>query len=163
MNSLEKVNNKIILDWSLLPEILMDWKNNSRKIVFTNGCFDIIHRGHIELLSKAAGLGQKLIVALNTDSSVKRLKGPERPFQDEVSRSLIMGAFEFVDLVILFPQDTPLELIKIINPDILVKGGDYKPEEIVGYDIVTANNGQVVTINFLEGYSTTKILNKMNG
>lgn len=163
MNSLENINNKIIRDWSLLPEILMDWKNNNQKIVFTNGCFDIIHRGHIELLSRAADLGQKLIVALNTDSSVKRLKGPERPFQDEASRSMIMGAFDFVDLVILFPQDTPQELIKIVNPDILVKGGDYKPEEIVGYDIVTANNGQVVTINFLEGYSTTKILNKLNG
>jgi rfaE bifunctional protein nucleotidyltransferase chain/domain len=161
MNSLEKINSKIIRDWEFLPVLIGDWKKNNRKIVFTNGCFDIIHRGHIELLSKASDLGNKLIVALNTDSSVRRLKGPERPLQDETSRALIMAGFGFVDLVVLFSQDTPFELISLIKPDILVKGGDYKAEEIVGYDIITQNKGQVVTINFLDGYSTTSIVNKM--
>ncbi len=161
MNSLETIRHKIIVDWNELPEILFEWKNSDQKIVFTNGCFDIIHRGHIELLAKAADLGKKLIVGLNADDSVQRLKGPERPLQDEFSRAMIMASFGFVDLVVLFQQDTPLELISLIKPDVLVKGGDYKAEEIVGYDVVTNNNGQVVTINFVEGYSTTSIVNKM--
>ena len=161
MTSLEKINSKIIRDWNLLPAILLDWEKKNYKIVFTNGCFDIIHRGHIELLSKAADLGNKLIVALNTDSSVKHLKGKDRPLQDEISRAVIMGSFSFVDLVVLFPQDTPFELISLVKPHILVKGGDYKADEIVGFDIVTENKGQVVTINLVEGYSTTSIVNKM--
>jgi rfaE bifunctional protein nucleotidyltransferase chain/domain len=161
MTSLEKINNKILRDWELLPKMLKVWEFKKQKIVFTNGCFDIIHRGHIELLSKASDLGNKLIVGLNTDSSVQRLKGAGRPVQDETSRAMIMAGFEFVDLVILFPQDTPLELISIVKPNILVKGGDYKAEEIVGYEIVNNNKGQVIIINFVEGYSTTSIVNKM--
>ena len=161
MKSLEKINKKIIRDWDLLPGIVDDWKKLNQKIVFTNGCFDIIHRGHIELLAQSADLGQKLIVGLNSDASVRRLKGKERPVQDESSRAMIMAGFEFVDLVVLFSQDTPLELIRLIKPDILVKGGDYKAEEIVGYDIVIEHKGQVVTINMVEGYSTTSIVNKI--
>jgi rfaE bifunctional protein nucleotidyltransferase chain/domain len=162
MDSLEKIKSKIILDWDLIPDILKDWNNSGQKIVFTNGCFDIIHRGHIELLSKASDLGNKLIVALNSDSSVKQLKGADRPLQDETSRALIMAGFEFVDLVVLFSQETPYDLISLIKPDVLVKGGDYKAEEIVGYDIVTQQNiGQVITIRFVDGYSTTSIVNKM--
>lgn len=161
MNSLEKITSKIITDWDMLPAILRDWKNSDQKIVFTNGCFDIIHRGHIELLTKAADFGSKLVMGLNTDMSVKRLKGAGRPIQDETSRALIMAGFSFIDLVVLFGQDTPLELISLIKPDVLVKGGDYKAEEIVGYDVVKRNKGQVVTITFLEGYSTTSIVNKM--
>jgi len=161
MKSLEKINKKIIRDWDLLPGIVDDWKKLNQKIVFTNGCFDIIHRGHIELLAQSADLGQKLIVGLNSDASVRRLKGKERPVQDESCRAMIMAGFEFVDLVVLFSQDTPLELIRLIKPDILVKGGDYKAEEIVGYDIVIENKGQVVTINMVEGYSTTSIVNKI--
>ncbi len=161
MNSLDKIESKIIRDWELLPQMLKVWEFKKQKIVFTNGCFDIIHRGHIELLSKAADLGNKLIVGLNTDSSVQRLKGTGRPVQDETSRAMIMAGFAFVDLVILFPQDTPLELISIVKPNILVKGGDYKAEEIVGYDTVTKNKGQVIIINFVDGYSTTSIVNKM--
>jgi len=161
MNSLETIRRKIIVDWSNLPEIINNWKNAGNKIVFTNGCFDIIHRGHIELLAKAADLGEKLIVGLNADDSVQRLKGPERPLQDETSRAMIMAGFGFVELVVLFHQDTPMELISLIKPDVLVKGADYEAEEIVGYDMVTNNNGQVVTINFVEGYSTTSIVNKM--
>lgn len=161
MNSLDLINKKIIRDWEFLPEILKDWKKSNKKIVFTNGCFDIIHRGHIELLSKASDMGHKLIVGLNSDASVKRLKGEDRPLQDEASRALIMAGFGFVDLVVLFPQDTPFELINLIRPQILVKGGDYKEEEIVGFDIVTENKGKVVTINFVEGYSTTSIIKKI--
>ena len=161
MNSLEKIKNKIISNWDDLLPILTHWRNENNRIVFTNGCFDIIHRGHLELLSRSADLGDKLIVGLNTDKSVAKLKGPGRPLQDEDSRAMVMAAFGFVDLVILFPQDTPLELIEIILPDVLVKGGDYLTQDIVGYDIVTENNGQVVTINFVEGYSTTSIVNKL--
>ena len=146
----------------MIPGIIEDWKKAGQKIVFTNGCFDIIHRGHIELLSKASDFGQKFIVALNTDSSVQKLKGPSRPLQDESSRTQIMASFEFVNLVVLFPQETPLELIKLIKPDFLIKGGDYKADEIVGYDVVTENKGQVITIQFVEGYSTTSIIKKMN-
>ncbi len=146
----------------MIPGIIEDWKKAGQKIVFTNGCFDIIHRGHIELLSKASDFGQKFIVALNTDSSVQKLKGPSRPLQDESSRAQIMASFEFVNLVVLFPQETPLELIKLIKPDFLIKGGDYKADEIVGYDVVTENKGQVITIQFVEGYSTTSIIKKMN-
>jgi rfaE bifunctional protein nucleotidyltransferase chain/domain len=161
MTFLDKINGKIIFNWDLLPDILESWKKADQKIVFTNGCFDIIHRGHIELLSKAADLGDKLVVGLNSDASVHRLKGTGRPLQDENSRALIMAGFGFIDLVVLFHHDTPFELISLIKPGILVKGGDYKAEEIVGYDIVTKNNGQVVIINFLEGYSTTSIVNKL--
>ena len=161
MNSLEKINSKIIRDWDLLPGLLKSWKETNSKIVFTNGCFDIIHRGHIELLSKASDLGQKLIIGLNTDASVKRLKGTGRPLQDETSRAMIMAGFGFIDLVVLFHQDTPFELIQLIKPDILVKGGDYKAEEIVGYDIVTQNKGQVITINFVKGFSTSSIVKKI--
>ncbi len=161
MNSLEKIKKKIISNWDDLPRVLNEWEKEKRKIVFTNGCFDLIHRGHLELLAQASGLGDKFIVGLNTDASVKKLKGQGRPLQDEYARSLVMAGFGFVDLVVLFPQDTPLELIRIIKPGVLVKGGDYKAEEIVGYDVVTENNGQVVTINFVEGYSTTSIVNKI--
>ncbi|MCB9012663.1 MAG: D-glycero-beta-D-manno-heptose 1-phosphate adenylyltransferase [Bacteroidales bacterium] len=163
MNSLDIIKTKIITDWNQLPRIIEQWKKAGNKIVFTNGCFDIIHRGHMELLSKASDLGNKLIIGLNSDSSVRNLKGEGRPLQDELSRSLVMAGFSFVDLVVLFPQETPLELIQLILPDILVKGGDYKASEIVGYDTVTKNHGQVITINFVEGYSTTSIVNKMKG
>jgi D-glycero-beta-D-manno-heptose 1-phosphate adenylyltransferase len=161
MSSAGNINARIIKNWEELPSIINSWKKEDQKIVFTNGCFDIIHRGHVELLSKAADLGQKLIVGLNTDDSVRKLKGPERPVQDENARSIIMAAFGFVDLVVLFPQETPLELIELIKPDILVKGGDYKAEDIVGYDTVTANNGKVVIIDLVDGYSTTSIVTKM--
>ncbi len=161
MSSLEKIKGKVLSDWDALPGILQNWRNTNQKVVFTNGCFDIIHRGHIVLLSKAADLGQKLIVGLNSDSSVRGLKGESRPLQDETSRAMIMAGFGFVDLVVLFHQDTPLELITLIKPDVLVKGGDYKAEEIVGFDTVTKYKGQVITINFEKGFSTTAIVKKM--
>ena len=159
MKALQKIQNKIIKDKTHLSELLKTFSTN--KIVFTNGCFDLLHRGHIEYLSKAADFGELLIIGLNTDASVSRLKGSHRPIQDESSRAHIMAALEFVDLVIYFDEDTPYDLIKIVQPDILVKGADYKAEDIVGYDIVTAKGGQVKTIDFLDGYSTSAIENKI--
>jgi rfaE bifunctional protein nucleotidyltransferase chain/domain len=144
-----------------LPGILPAWQKENKKIVFTNGCFDIIHRGHVDYLSKAASLGDVLVVGLNTDASVQRLKGPSRPIQDEKSRAMIMASFFFVDLVVFFDEDTPYELIKRVQPDILVKGSDYHPEDIVGYDILMAKHGHVNTIDFLEGFSTSKIIHSI--
>ena len=137
------------------------WKFKNDKIVFTNGCFDILHKGHIEYLAKARSLGTKLIIGLNTDASVKRLKGDSRPVNDEKARALLLASLIFVDEVILFDTDTPRDLIEFIQPDVLVKGGDYKPEDIVGYNIVKNKGGEVVTIDFIEGYSTTSTIEKM--
>ena len=134
-----------------------------KKIVFTNGVFDILHTGHVDYLSKARDLGDFLVVGLNTDSSVKRLnKGPERPINNEKSRAIVLGALECVDAILLFDEDTPYNLIKEIQPDILVKGSDYEIEKIVGYDIVTAKGGQVKTITLSQGFSTTNLINKIN-
>lgn len=137
---------------------------HDKKIVFTNGVFDILHTGHIDYLSKARDLGNFLVVGLNTDSSVKRLnKGPERPINNEVARATVLGALECVDAIILFNDDTPYELIKSIQPDILVKGSDYAIEKIVGYDIVMAKGGEVKTIQLSEGFSTTNIIKRIIG
>jgi rfaE bifunctional protein nucleotidyltransferase chain/domain len=134
------------------------WRFQGRKIVFTNGCFDILHKGHIEYLSKARDLGDILIIGLNTDASVSRLKGAGRPVQDESSRALVLASLRFVEAVVFFDEDTPYNLIDLLKPDVLVKGGDYAEETIVGADIVRANGGEVVTIPLTEGYSTSKIL-----
>jgi D-glycero-beta-D-manno-heptose 1-phosphate adenylyltransferase len=161
MDHLNFIQSKIVLDRSELQNQLAIWQFKNHKIVFTNGCFDIIHRGHVEYLAQAASLGHQLIVGLNTDASVKRLKGSTRPVQDENTRALVLAGFSFISKVVLFDEDTPLELIQLIQPDILVKGGDYNPEEIVGYDTVKAKNGEVVTINLVEGHSTTSIIKRM--
>ena len=141
--------------------MLSIWQFQGKKIVFTNGCFDIIHLGHIDYLSKAKDLGDLLVIGLNTDASVGRLKGENRPIQDEVSRAMVLASLGFVDAVVFFGEDTPYNLIKTTQPDILVKGADYKPEDIVGYDIVTKKGGEVVTISFLPGYSTSAIESKI--
>lgn len=141
---------------------LMDvWKYMGLKIVFTNGCFDIIHYGHIDYLARAASLGGKLIIGLNTDASVSKLKGPNRPIQDQQSRALILAAMQFVDAVILFDEETPQELISFLIPDILVKGSDYRIEQIVGADVVLNNGGKVETMDFVAGYSTSNIIEKI--
>ncbi|MCD6066071.1 MAG: D-heptose-phosphate adenylyltransferase [Bacteroidetes bacterium] len=135
-----------------------------RKIVFTNGVFDILHTGHVDYLSKARDLGDFLVVGLNTDSSVKRLnKGPERPINNEQARATVLGALECVNAVIFFDEDTPYELIKALQPDVLVKGSDYKPEDIMGSDIVKAKGGEVKTIELSQGFSTTNIIKKISG
>lgn len=144
-----------------IMELVSGWKQAGEKVVFTNGCFDLIHRGHVDYLAKARDLGQRLIVAINTDRSVAALKGLHRPLQDEQSRLQIMASFAFTDAVILFDEDTPLEMIQLIIPDVLVKGADYIPEQIVGYDLVTAHGGKVATLEFLPGYSTSAIEQKI--
>lgn len=160
MNYFDRVKNKII-EGEELEKWLEDCRKNGKKIVFTNGCFDILHRGHVEYLSKAAAFGDVMVVGLNTDASVKRLKGPSRPVNDEYARAFVLAGLEFVSAVVLFDEDTPYNLIKTVQPDVLVKGSDYKPENIVGYDIVTAKGGKVVTVDLVEGFSTTKTIEKM--
>lgn len=159
MNYFEKIKNKI-LEGEGFEKWLDECRKNGKRIVFTNGCFDILHRGHVEYLSKAAAFGDVMVVGLNTDASVKRLKGPSRPVNDEYARAFVLAGLEFVSAVVLFDEDTPYNLIKKVQPDFLVKGSDYKPENIVGYDIVTAKGGKVVTVDLVEGYSTTKILSR---
>ena len=144
------------LDWQLAV-----WRFHEHKIVFTNGCFDLLHLGHIDYLAKSASEGSLFIVGLNTDESVKRIKGESRPIKDEESRAISLAALGFVDAVVLFDADTPLELIKIIQPDILVKGKDYETNDIVGADIVENRGGKVVTMEFVEGYSTSAIIDKI--
>jgi rfaE bifunctional protein nucleotidyltransferase chain/domain len=169
MSRISFVESKIML----LEEAILrinSWKFKNHKIVFTNGCFDILHLGHITYLAKAAQLGDKLIVALNTDLSVKKLeKGSERPINDENARQKVIAALGFVDLVLLFNDNTPLSLIESLKPDVLVKGADYDPmttdvsdkKYIVGSDFVKNSGGSVVSIGLEEGYSTTNIVNKL--
>lgn len=160
MSKLNKIQNKI-LSHEQLKTSLNIWRFLGKKIVFTNGCFDLLHLGHIDYLAKAADLGDKLVIGLNSDSSASLLKGPGRPISDQRSRSFMLASFSFVDAVILFDEQTPIELIKWIKPDVLVKGADYTPEQIVGADIVLQNGGQVQTLEFLPGYSTTLIEQKI--
>ncbi len=145
---------------SQLQTKLSRWRFQDRKIVFTNGCFDLIHKGHIHNLATARALGDKLIVGLNSDASVKRLKGESRPLQSENDRALILAAMVFVDAVVIFEEDTPFNLIQLVQPDVLAKGGDYQKHEVVGADIVEAKGGEVVLIPFVKGHSTTQILQK---
>ena len=160
MEKLMKIKSKIMMKEEVSG--LMDvWKYMGLKTVFTNGCFDIIHYGHIDYLARAASLGGKLVIGLNTDASVSKLKGPNRPVQDEKSRALILAALQFVDAVILFDEETPKELISFLIPDILVKGSDYSIDQIVGADVVLNNGGRVETMDFVPGYSTSKIIKKI--
>ena len=144
-----------------LMRLLAFWRFREKKIVFTNGCFDILHLGHIDYLSKSADLGDILIIGLNTDSSVKKIKNAGRPVNDENARAKILSSIGFVNAIVLFDETTPYNLIKMICPDVLIKGSDYKPENIVGYDIVKANGGEIITIDFLKGYSTSSIIEKI--
>ncbi len=138
-----------------------EWKNEGNEVVFTNGCFDIVHLGHVDYLEKASRLGQKMIVALNTDKSVSQLKGPERPINNEYARARIIASLGFVDAVILFGEETPLSAIESLVPDILVKGNDYTVDKIVGADFVLEHGGKVETIPLVAGYSTTNIVSKL--
>ena len=158
--SLEILNSKI-LDKERLLVKLTGWKEENKKIVFTNGCFDLIHLGHIEVIARSADLGDILIIGVNTDNSIKRLKGKNRPIVEEISRAKQLAALEFVDAVVLFDQDTPIDLIKMINPNMITKGGDYNTDQVIGNDIVTQNDGEVVIIPLTQGYSTTSILEKI--
>lgn len=161
MEKLDIIKSKILSSQEL--EIALPyWRFKDFKIVFTNGCFDIIHRGHIEYLAKASAHGDILFIGLNSDKSVKSIKGPGRPIQDENSRALILASLSFVSALVLFNEDTPIKLIEKVQPDILIKGADYKPEEIVGYDLVKGIGGEIITIDLVEGYSTSAINNKLS-
>jgi rfaE bifunctional protein nucleotidyltransferase chain/domain len=156
MSTQVKIKNK-----EEAKKLVAGWKDAGDEVVFTNGCFDIIHLGHIDYLEKAKALGQRLVVGLNTDQSVQLLKGVGRPVVNEYARTRIIAALGFVDLVILFEEETPLELIELILPDILVKGKDYEISNIVGADAVIEHGGKVETIELVEGYSTTGIIDKL--
>jgi len=160
MDYLKVIQGKI-LDKDTLAKLVANYRLKNQKIVFTNGCFDLLHQGHVTYLAQAASLGNRLIVGLNSDSSVQKLKGIHRPIQDEKSRMLIMASLHVVSAVIIFNEDTPIDLISIVQPDFLVKGGDWEPAKIVGAELVKSYGGQVISIPFIDGYSTTAIESKI--
>jgi D-beta-D-heptose 7-phosphate kinase/D-beta-D-heptose 1-phosphate adenosyltransferase len=150
--------DKVVFDWSILDERLAEWRG--LRIGFTNGCFDLLHPGHVRLMTEARAACDRLVVGLNSDASVKRLKGKERPVQDQQARAEVLAALEAVDLVVIFEQDTPVELIRRVKPTVLVKGADYRIDEVVGRDIVEAVGGKVVLVDLVPGYSTTAIVQR---
>ena len=156
------IPNKIVSVKQLMLQVAA-WRIAGQTIAFTNGVFDLLHEGHIFSLSEAAAEGDRLVVAINSDASVKRLKGPERPLNTEQSRALIMASLVMVDAVVIFEEDTPLELIQQLLPDVMVKGGDYTPDQIAGAKEVLANGGRVVINPIIEGISTTAMIAKMRG
>jgi len=158
----ESIQNKI-LTREALAHLCAGWRVKGYRIVFTNGVFDLLHKGHIAILLEAASAGDRLVIGLNTDASVQRLKGPSRPVQVQDDRALIMASQAYVDAVTLFDEDTPLELIKAIRPDVIVKGGDYTPDQVVGRDIVESYGGKVIIVPLEEGRSTTGIIRKTKG
>lgn len=153
--------NEKIITCEQARVIMSQHKQKAHRVVFTNGCFDILHTGHVELLETARNLGDVLIVGLNSDDSVRRLKGPRRPINPEKDRARILAALEVVDYVVIFGEDTPLELIQAINPDILVKGGDYQSDSIIGGDFVEAHGGKVVVFPSVRGKSTSGLIDKL--
>ena len=163
MRSIEKIKAKI-LDRESLEKILDKDREAGKRVVFTNGCFDILHRGHMEYLADTADLADIFVVGLNSDLSVRKLKGEFRPAVDEDSRSVKLASFEFVDYLVIFGEDTPSELMRVLKPDIWVKGGDYKNiEELPEYKVMMEIEGEVVILPFVEGFSTTDIYNKILG
>jgi D-beta-D-heptose 7-phosphate kinase / D-beta-D-heptose 1-phosphate adenosyltransferase len=155
--------DKIVFDWSLLDQRLAQWREQGLRIGFTNGCFDLLHRGHIKLLAEARATCDRLVVGLNSDESTTRLKGKGRPINPAEGRAEVLAALEAVDLVVVFEEDTPLELIKRVGPAVLIKGADYKREDVVGHDVVEATGGVVVLVGLVEGQSTTNIVRRMAG
>lgn len=158
---LPAILNKIT-DRQTLAKRVAAWRLTGKKIVFTNGCFDLLHFGHVSYLAKARDLGDILILGLNADSSVKKIKGPNRPLNPEYARATVLAALQCVDAVVLFDEDTPLNLISLLKPDVIVKGGDYTEETVVGAKEVRAYGGDVQIIGFEDGFSTTSIIEKMN-
>jgi D-beta-D-heptose 7-phosphate kinase / D-beta-D-heptose 1-phosphate adenosyltransferase len=151
---------KIVFDWSVLDDRLADWRRHGLRIGFTNGCFDILHRGHIRLLAEARAACDRLVLGLNSDASTRRLKGKGRPLNPAEGRAEVLAALEAVDIVVVFDEDTPLELIKRVRPTVLVKGADYKREEVVGREVVEAAGGHVLLIDLVPGHSTTAIVER---
>jgi rfaE bifunctional protein nucleotidyltransferase chain/domain len=160
MPHLDIINSKIYTLPALKTQV-ETWKKSGNQVVFTNGCFDIVHRGHIEVLARTADLGTKFIIGLNSDSSIQKLKGEDRPIIDEDSRAVLLAALSFVDAVVLFSEDTPINLISNLIPDVLAKGGDYEIETIVGHEIVQQNGGEVILVPFVDGFSSTTIIDKI--
>jgi D-beta-D-heptose 7-phosphate kinase/D-beta-D-heptose 1-phosphate adenosyltransferase len=151
---------KAVFDRSLLNERLGEWRQQGLRIGFTNGCFDIIHPGHIRVLEQARAVCDRLVVGLNSDGSVARLKGDHRPAQNEQARASVLAALAAVDLVVIFEEDTPLELIREVRPSVLVKGGDYRAEDVVGRELVEAAGGEVILVDLVPGQSTTRLLDR---
>lgn len=157
---MRKPDSKILRDSAVL-EFVSKRKQEGLRLVFTNGCFDLLHEGHVRYLNEASTLGDQLIIGLNSDASVSRLKGPQRPINQQLSRAYVLAGLECVDAVIVFEEDTPLKLIQLIIPDVLVKGGDWNVNQIVGSDFVLENGGQVFSLPFYNGFSTTSIAEKI--
>ena len=160
MSQFNILKNKIFSLENLKTQV-DKWKASGERVVFTNGCFDIVHQGHIEVLARTADLGTKLIIGLNSDSSIQRLKGKNRPIIQQQSRVILLASFSFVDAVVLFSEDTPINLISTLLPNVLAKGGDYEIETIVGHEIVQKNGGQVILVPFVDGFSSTTIIKKI--
>ncbi|MBK8517849.1 MAG: D-glycero-beta-D-manno-heptose 1-phosphate adenylyltransferase [Saprospiraceae bacterium] len=158
---MKSLKQKVYSHHTKALDMIQRWKKEGKKIVFTNGCFDIIHVGHVLYLESARSLGDILIVGINSDISVRKLKGLSRPINDELSRSYVLASLASVDAAIIFEEDDPLNVIKSICPDVLVKGGDWKPDQIIGGDFVTSQGGEVHSLPFVDGYSTTSIENKI--
>jgi len=154
---------KIIAVGGDLDAHLRDWRQRGLRIGFTNGCFDILHPGHVKVLTVARGACDRLVVGLNSDASVRRLKGEGRPVQDERARAEVLAALEAVDLVVIFEDDTPIKLITQVKPSVLVKGGDYTRDQVVGYEVVEANGGEVLLVEVLPGFSTTALVSRARG
>lgn len=160
MNAHTTLVQKIVALPDLVTRV-QNWKAEGRKVVFTNGCFDLLHAGHIAYLTEAASLGDVLVVGLNSNHSVQRIKGHERPINDENTRSAVLAGMFFIDAIVFFNDDTPLEVIKALKPDVLVKGGDYEINQIVGAKEILENGGKVEVLSFLPGYSSTSIIEKI--
>ena len=160
MSNLKKINNKLFSLKDLKTKLSI-WRENGEKIIFTNGCFDIIHKGHIQVLANAADLGDRLIIGLNSDISVQKLKGLNRPIVEEDARAFLLASLNFVDAVVLFSEETPINLITTLKPNILAKGGDYAISSIAGYKEVKEYNGEVIIVPFVDGFSSTSIIEKI--
>ncbi len=157
----ESIHSKIYNNSESIKPKLAQWAEEGCKVVFTNGCFDILHKGHVDYLFEASKLADKMVVGLNTDASVRSIKGEARPVNDNEARALLIAALGFVDMVVFFGEDTPKQLIDVIQPDVLTKGSDYEVKNIVGYDTVMAKGGEVKTIDLTDGFSTTALIEKI--
>lgn len=159
MSTLPTIKSKIV-DFSKIKDLVSIWKTEGSSIVFTNGCFDVLHYGHVSYLAEASDLGDKMIIGLNSDASVRRLKGETRPINGQHERAVLLAALQFVDAVVIFDEDTPEKLIKTIEPDFLVKGGDYTIDTIVGANFVMSYGGKVITIPLVENFSSSSIIKR---
>lgn len=155
------IHSKIFSDRKAISATINKWSKEGQRLVFTNGCFDIMHKGHIDYLYEASKLADKMVIGLNTDASVRLLKGHGRPVNNNEARALMIAALGFVDMVVFFEEETPKQLIDAVQPDVLTKGSDYEAKNIVGYDTVMAKGGQVITIDLTDGFSTTGLIEKI--